>query len=92
MPKGLSLNEVSPRQITPIPVEAAPMRTTTALTRTGSMAQAGHQASSLAAIARSITLAARNEAAVSAPHPAVPEGTHQGFRLSDLNPLPIRRR
>ena len=92
MPKGLSLNEVAPRQITPIPVEAAPQRTTTALTRTGSMAQAGHQASSLAAIARSITLAARNEAAVSVPRPAVAEGAQQGFRLSDLNPLPIRRR
>jgi hypothetical protein len=56
------------------------------------MAQAGHQPSSLAAIARSITVAARNEAVEASPRPAAPEGTRQGFRLSDLNPLPNRRR
>jgi hypothetical protein len=91
MPKGLRLNEVIPRQTTPIPVEAAPARPAIA-TRTGPMAQAGHQPSSLAAIARSITVAARNEAVEASPRPAAPEGAQQGFRLSDLNPLPNRRR
>lgn len=91
--RGLRLTEVSPRQtasIAPRPVEDAPPRPAAA--RAGPMAQAGNQAPSLAAIARSISVAARHEATEPSPRPASPEGAPQGFRLRDLTPLPTRRR
>jgi tyrosine-protein phosphatase YwqE len=84
--RGLRLNELVARQVTSIPVE--PARPRPAPSRTGPMAQAGSQGSSLAVMSAAV----RNEADVQPPRPATPEGTRQGFRLSDLNPLPNRRR
>lgn len=89
--KGFRLNEVSTREAAPTPVEAIRPRPA-AMARAGSMAQAGSQARSLAAIARSVTLAARVESTEQTERPATSDGPRQGFRLSDLNPLPNRRR
>jgi protein-tyrosine phosphatase len=91
MTKGLRLNDVSIRQRAAGPVEAVQPRPAI-VARASPMAQAGQQVSSLEAIARSITVAARNEAVESSSRPAPAQGTRQGFRLSDLNPLPNRRR
>ena len=88
--RGLRLEEVSPR---PVASPAAhPSAQPAPLTRSGSLAQAGSQTPTLAAIARSITVAARRQTA-EYPQPAIaPDGARRGFRLSDLNPLPNRRR
>jgi hypothetical protein len=89
--KGLRLEEVALRPVAPLTAPATHAQST-ALIRTGPMAQAGSQASSLAAVARSVTAAARREVAEQSHRPTAPEGSQKGFRLSDLNPLPIRRR
>lgn len=90
-PRGMRLEEVPPRPVassaTLRPAQPAP------LTRSGSMAQAGSQAApTIAAIARSITAAARRQTAEPSPPAIAPDGVRRGFRLSDLNPLPSRRR
>ena len=91
-PRGMRLEEVSPR---PVASTAAhrPAQQPAPLTRSGSMAQAGSQAApTIAAIARSITAAARRQTAEPSPPAIAPDGVRRGFRLSDLNPLPNRRR
>jgi tyrosine-protein phosphatase YwqE len=89
--KGFRLNEVSTREAAPTLMDAIHPRPA-AMARAGSMAQAGSQARSLAAIARSVTLAARVESTEQPERPATSDGPRQGFRLRDLNPLPNRRR
>lgn len=89
-PRGLRLEEVSPRPVTSAAAQAPAQPAPQA--RGASMAQAGSQAPTLATIARSITVAARQQTAEQ-PRPAMaPDGARRGFRLSDLNPLPNRRR
>lgn len=94
--RGLRLDEVAPRPIVPSPVEIARIRP--APPRPVPLAQAGHQRdrqdSSLATMPRSLAQAARNqvEPAPNLPPAVAPDGKRQGFRLSDLNPLPTRRR
>ncbi|WP_338412949.1 CpsB/CapC family capsule biosynthesis tyrosine phosphatase [uncultured Sphaerotilus sp.] len=89
--RGLSLNEVPQRPVVPSPVEIARIRP--APPRQSPLAQAGHQASSMAAVSRSIAQTVRDEANQQPDLPSTaPDGKRQGFRLSDLNPLPNRRR
>ena len=94
--RGLRLNEVAPRPIVPSPVEIA--RIHQAPPRPVPLAQAGHQRdrqdSSIAAVSRSLGQAVRDQVkpAPNLPPVTTPDGKRQGFRLSDLNPLPIRRR
>lgn len=91
VPRGLRLEEVSPRPVA-APV-AQPPAAQASLSRPGSLAQAGpQQAPTLATIARSVVEAARRQAPET-PRPVIaPDGVRRGFRLSDLNPLPSRRR
>ena len=93
-PRGMRLEEVSPRPAASAsahaPAQISP------ITRTGPMAQAGTQAGApaptLSSIARSITVAAQRQATERPSAVPPSDGTRRGFRLSDLNPLPNRRR
>lgn len=91
VPRGLRLEEMSPRPVTsPAAQQPAP---STPLARSGSLAQAGsQQAPTLAAIARSVAVAARRQTTEPSRPVIAPDGVRRGFRLSDLNPLPSRRR
>lgn len=88
--KGLRLEEVTPRPVIS-PAAQAPSQPAP-LARGASMAQAGSQTPTLAAIAQSITAAARQQTAEQSRPAMAPDGARRGFRLSDLNPLPNRRR
>jgi tyrosine-protein phosphatase YwqE len=90
--RGLRLDEVEQRPAASIPVEIARIRPVPP-TRPSPLAQAGHQAGSVEAVSRAIVQTVRKEVGELPDRTTVAaSGARQGFRLRDLNPLPIRRR
>lgn len=90
-PRGMRLSEVTPREWQAgSPAEVIHQPSSTA-PRPSSMAKAGHQTGSAVTLSTHIAQASRK---VPPEHPqrVTPDGTRSGFRLSDLNPLPSRRR
>ena len=93
-PQGMRLSEVKSREPeVPNHAEASRKANGTPL-RPGPMAQAGHQAANPVDLSRSMASIARasHKDQPDRTAPPNPDGTRRGFRLSDLNPLPIRRR
>lgn len=89
--RGLRLDEVPQRPVVPTPVEIARIRP--APPRPTPLAQAGQQSGGMATLSKSVAQAIRDKIEPARdPALTTPDGKRQGFRLSDLNPLPQRRR
>lgn len=90
-PRGMRLSEVAPRDWPAGGHTEVIHRPSNTASRPSSMAKAGHQANSSVTLSTQIAQSSR-KVLTERPQQATADGTRNGFRLSDLNPLPNRRR